>query len=46
VAEVPAKVPATATLAVAAIGIYLFISASFHDTGGKELPSGKLILHS
>jgi uncharacterized protein len=33
-------------LAVAAVGIYLFISAGFHDTGGKELPVGKPILHS
>jgi succinate-acetate transporter protein len=33
-------------LAVAAVGIYLFISAGSHDTGGKELPVGKPILHS
>jgi succinate-acetate transporter protein len=32
-------------LAAAAVGVYLFIGASFHDTGGKELPSGKPILH-
>jgi succinate-acetate transporter protein len=33
-------------LAVAAVGVYLFISVTFHATGGKELPSGKPILHT
>lgn len=40
------KATGWASLAVAAVGIYLFISAGFHDTGGKELPVGKPILHA
>lgn len=32
-------------MAFSAIGVYLFISAGFHSTGGKELPPGKPILH-
>jgi len=33
-------------LAYAAVGIYLFISTTFHATGGRELPTGKPILHT
>lgn len=33
-------------LAAAGVGVYLFISATLHDTGGKELPVGKPILHT
>lgn len=40
------KATGWSALAVAAVGIYLFISTSFHATGGKELPAGKPILHS
>ena len=40
------KATGWSALAVAAVGVYLFISASFHDTGGKELPAGKPILHA
>ena len=32
-------------LAVAAVGVYLFIGATLHGTGGKGLPPGKPILH-
>jgi len=40
------KATGWSALAVAAVGVYLFISAGFHDTGGKELPVGKPILHA
>jgi uncharacterized protein len=40
------KVSGWSALAVAAVGIYLFISSSFHATGGKELPGGKPVLHT
>lgn len=33
-------------MAFCAIGVYLFVSAGFHATGGKELPPGKPILHA
>jgi uncharacterized protein len=33
-------------MAFSAIGVYLFISASFHATGGKELPGGPPVLHA
>ena len=33
-------------MAFCAIGVYLFASAGFHATGGKELPPGKPILHA
>jgi polyphosphate kinase len=39
------KATGWSALAVAAVGIYLFISTSFHATGGRELPAGKPILH-
>jgi uncharacterized protein len=40
------KVAGWAALAAAAVGIYLFISSSFHATGGKALPVGKPVLHT
>jgi succinate-acetate transporter protein len=33
-------------MAFSAIGVYLFVSAGFHATGGKELPPGRPILHA
>jgi uncharacterized protein len=33
-------------MAVAAVVVYLFIGAASHDTGGKELPLGRPILHT
>jgi len=41
-----AKATGWTALAVAAVGIYLFVSSSFRDTGGKELPTGKPVLHT
>jgi hypothetical protein len=33
-------------MAVAATIVYLFLGALSHDTGGKELPLGRPILHA
>ena len=33
-------------MAVSAVVVYLFIGAASHDTGGKELPLGRPILHT
>lgn len=40
------KAAGWSVLAVAAVGIYLFISSTFHATGGKALPVGKPVLHT
>ena len=40
------KAAGWALMAVAAVVVYLFLGAASHDTGGKEFPLGRPILHA